>query len=721
MSRLESFLSKNSSEVWENSWVRFPRKNLGDCARQVFDRDLLADKQNPAAGKRGDVERFAVSETMGGEEQIRVPISYLVKLALADLIGSQDRLPAPMMATGRRLLDHYLSDNTSPETFSFNVVALSAENGMGEALARETAQRFLFTHLLTCYANLRFGLRESGQQARIYFAPHPPIRQKELNEMIPDAFYRELFMSPCLSGWDRGEAKHRYMHLCHQVLSRSKLNAVAKLREAGIITNNLVVMPNMSNISLANNGTHISLGSRQLTRRMNNGDPAFGPLEEKYLGDLAIKIQEHFLPLFSGTFSGAPYRLGFNDFHPEKALGFLPHQLDYTHLRMLWRRWKKKSRLSVLGHALTPFGPEWLDQGLSRMLGLAGDLVPDFRLIDYPVAFLSTAQSPALSGQPGNQDQLKRDLDDMGVFDRQMSLYQFFKLREHGVMGFTGFEGRHYSLFESLNDDLGGAAGLQSLTTALAFKYMATGQLSHAHIPDDPVIESERRQIFFGLAVGIPTFYVQRNTGNRFLLKILRRTRNIRASNRYPGYWRVRNRDYCLALLDLLAEDGADLIEAAGLENLMADLKLRLTRPEEYSTSGKLTRGILNQLGARSPLKVKAEEFNRAAELYYRNDLSKQHLCEALSFLEQEANRLAPGPLGSALARSPLGKLPENKNSFFALARQELLTGTESADTVLSVLNLMLLNFSLQTDAAKQKPVETTSHHASHSSIHRAG
>jgi hypothetical protein len=44
-------------------------------------------------------------------------------------------------------------------------------------------------------------------------------------------------MGPCLSGWDMGEAQHAYMQLCHQVLSRSQLKTVAKLREAGIIVN----------------------------------------------------------------------------------------------------------------------------------------------------------------------------------------------------------------------------------------------------------------------------------------------------------------------------------------------------------------------------------------------------------------------------------------------------------------------------------------------------
>jgi hypothetical protein len=126
---------------------------------------------------------------------------------------------------------------------------------------------------------------------------------------------------------------NRYMHLCHTVLSRSQLNAVIKLREAGIIVNNLVVLPSTSNISLANNGTHISLGSRLLTRLMQDPHSGYGPLEEKHYGDLAIKIVEHFLPLFVGTYSAAPYRIDFMDFHPERVLGFLPHELDFTHLR----------------------------------------------------------------------------------------------------------------------------------------------------------------------------------------------------------------------------------------------------------------------------------------------------------------------------------------------------------------------------------------------------
>ena len=460
---------------------------------------------------------------------LRLPISYLIKLALANLIGSQPMLPPIIKQTGIRLMDHYLNDNTSPETFSFNVVSLNPRSGMGKAIARETGIRFLMTQLLVMYANQAFALREQGQTAMTYFAPNPPVRQKELNEHLSDSFYRELFMSPCLSGWDKGEEKHRYMRLCHQVLSRSQLNAVAKLRDSGIILNNLVVLPNLSNISLANNGTHISLGSKRLTRAMADSGSGFNAHHEKNLADLAIKITEHFLPLFVGSYTAAPYRLAFTDFHPEKALGFLPHELDYTHLRMIWRRWRKKADLSILGRSLTPFGPEKLDRMVSTLFRLKGDFVPDYRLVDYLACLLSTDRGPALDGVVGNCDRLRKDLADMGVFDEQMSVYLLYKMREFGKMGFSGFEGRHYSLFENFEEDMGRAADLQTLVTSLAYKYMALG-IDHRYIPDTPSLESERRQVFFGTAIGIPTFFVRKDTTNLFLQKILRKTRSVRSS-----------------------------------------------------------------------------------------------------------------------------------------------------------------------------------------------
>ena len=638
IAEIDRYLNNNRDAVWENSWVRFPARLLSRIARETFEADLLADKQSPHKGKRTDANQFSVEHR--GETMVRVPISYLIKLSIAELVGSQPGLPKMIANTGLGLMPRFLSDNTSPETLSLYVVPLRASGGLGKALARETAKRFLLSQLLINFANNKLELAATGQKALIYFSPHPPVRQQQLNDCISDTFYRELFMSPCLSGWDHGEEKHAYMHLCHQVLSRSQLNAVAKLQEAGIIANNLVVLPNLSSTSAANNGIHVSLGSRSLTDAMRNNPGVMTAAREKKNGDLVIKVMEHFLPLFVNTYSASPYRLDFTDFHPEKALGFLPHELDYTHLRMIWRRWKKKANLNVFGQSITPFGPKWLDHLISKIFFLKGDIVGDYRLVNYFVSLMSTERSHALDGTLGNCERLKRDLADMGTFDAKMSTYLLYKLREFAVMGFSGFEGRHYSLFEHLGDDMGQAVSMQVLVTALAFKYIAQGKLEHSHIPDDPSIESERRQIFFGTAIGVPTFFVRKNSSNLFLKKILEKTKKVRQSHRYPAFLRVHNIEYRKALVKTLLSDAADLIEMFGLRSTIGDLQRRLENPDEYSALGKLTRGILSGASKRSVFSLTGEQFNQQAETYYRDTLRKNHQKEALGFLREDFAKL---------------------------------------------------------------------------------
>jgi hypothetical protein len=590
---------------------------------------------------------------------------------------------------GQEAMGSFLNDNTSPEISSFHPVRLAQDAGSGRAVAAEAARRFLLVQALLGYADRKFSLRGHGQRVLAYFSPHPPVRQKRLNDIISDSYYRELFMNPCLSGWDRGQEKYHYMNLCHQVLSRSQINAVTKLRDAGIITNNLVVLPNLSNISLANNGTHISIGSLRLSELLKDDRSGFTPRDEKYLGDLAIKIVEHFLPLFVGTYSAAPYRLAFGDFHPEKALGFLPHQLDYTHLRMLWRRWRKKAEIDFLGRTLTPFGPRWLDDILSAALCLRGDHVQDYRLIDYFVSLLSTDESPALDGSMGNGARLKNDLAHMGVFHEGMSVYLLYKLREFEVMGFSGFEGRYYSVFPSLLHDMGNAAGLQTLLSALAYRYILQGEVTHAHIPDDPSLESERRQVFFGAAIGIPTFFVKKDTTNLFLRRILARTERTRASRRYAGYMRVYNSEYCRALVRILREDAADLIEVMGLGDVVGDLENRIENPGMCSAAAQMTTGILQGTGSLSPMHLGAGDFNRAAESYYRDTLRRQHIQEGLDVVERECGGVDCGDDVRHALRAIMGDL--GVEGFLASVRQGFVRDDLTEDDFRRLIRLILL------------------------------
>ncbi len=684
---LAGYLDHNHENIWENSWVRIEQRHLGRMARELLATDFLADKRDANGPCRRDLNRFHCNHN--GTNHLRIPISYLLKLSLSQALDESPELPAPLLHTCRRLLAHFQSDNTSPELLSFTVPT-SRSGRIGELAARETARTFLFSQLLTQFANTRFGLLASGQRCLVYNAPHAPCRQKKLNELVPDSFYRHLFMSPCLSGWDRGEEKHEYMMLCHKTLSRSQLNAISKLKDAGIITNNLVILPNTSNTCLANNGTHVSLGSNLLTRLA--ADPASGltAAAEKHFGDLVIKIVEHFLPLFVTTYTAAPYRLDFADFHPEKVLGFLPHELDYTHLRMIWRRWKKKADISFMGRALTPFGPRGLDRLLAGALGLHGDLIPDFRLVDYLVTLLSTDTCPALDGRPGNQEQLVHELSEMGVFDSRMSIYLPYRLRQFSRMGYSGFEGRGYSLFPSLLGDMAEAVDLQNLITALAYRYVLRGTISHRDIPDNPSIESERRQIFFGSAIGIPTFYVRVDSGNRFLHTLLERVRNQRHSRRYKQYIRVPTIEFQLALVDLLERDAADLIEELDLKQTIDSLRRRLL-DTCHRASDRLIQATRAQLhDRRSPKKIASETFNAAAERYYRTDLRKLHLREGLVVLEEDCRRLErlDAPLLRSLMQGnqPTGSVAD----YVGKIGREVVEETVSADDLRRLITLVV-------------------------------
>ncbi len=722
VAELEDYLNGNSEDVWENSWFRFPIKTLNPFARAILEADLLSNRRDLSSPPRTDVAKFIVSE--GGNEFLRIPISYLIKISLADVLGDQPDPTGLVQSTGMRIMEHLLSDNTSPETVSFHVVPLRPDTGLGRALARETAKRFLLTQLLVMYANVTFTWPDSPQKAMIYFSPHPPIRQKQLNECISDAFYRELFMSPCLSGWDDGEAKHRYMRLCHQVLSRSQLNAISKLRDAGIITRNLVVLPNVSNISLANNGTHVSLGSVKLTNHLADHASGYGAAHEKHIGDLIIKIVEHFLPLFVDVYSTAPYRLDFSDFHPERVLGFLPHELDYTNLRMIWRRWKKKAGLKIFGQPLTPFGLKPLDRAISFLFRLRGDFVPDFRLIDYLVSLMSTPKSPALDGRLGSESRLKRDLSELGIFDTNMSLYLLYRLREFGKSGFSGFEGRYYSLFHSLADDMSEAVNLQTLVTALAFKYVLQGAFTHGHIPDDPLIESERRQIFFGSAIGIPTFFVRSDTGNIFLRRIIERTWGVRYSRRYKGYLRIYNRQYRLALAKLIRSDAADLIELLGLKDTMDSLVRRLEEPQQHSAAGKITHGILDNLGIDSPLRADATEFNIAAERYYRSALRKKHIEEAITFLAEDFKSMdsASGALGPAAKEAARYLLQDRgAGEFLAGIRDDLIAETLPRNALITLIKLFVIAIHNDTIESERTLATTQRNDTDPTPIRRAG
>ena len=692
---IEAFLN-DSSEVWENSWIRFPERRLSTHALEIFRADLGLHPRRTFKPSRSDSHRYSFEQA--GERWIRVPISYALKLALADLVGTQPHMPERMRLEAERLLDHFSNDNTSPETTSFHVVNAGSGRSLGRQIARESARRFLFTTLLMSWANQRLGLADTGQRGMVYHGPHPPVRQTELSSCLSDSFYRELFMSPCLSGWDDGEAKAEYMHLCHQVLTRSQLSSVAKLREAGIIANNLIVLPNPSNVSLANNGIHVSMGSSALGQALQAADSITALTEEKRLGDLAIKIFEHFLPLFVGTYSAAPYRIDFAQFHPELLLAFLPHELDFTHLRLMWREWKEKAKLKILGRPATPYGPLWLDHAISTVFRLRGDLVPDYRLLNYPVAWLSTGHASALDGEPGNTSRLAAELDQLGIVDRRMSFYMPLRLRQLESVGYSGFEARYYSLFPSYDRDMAPATDLQQLLLAAAYRMALDGEIAHEDLPDDPTSESERRQPFFFSAAGLPAFYVHKRSRNELLRRILRHCKHTRASWRHPDYLRVSISDYRQALLGFLEETALGTVDDFQAGELLEDLRGRLEN-RHLRACERLTADIVNASNERSAMRMNAAEFNRATEKHYRDRLREAQLREALQHLREEVESARGTEDPELRSMMRCGVRVQDPVRFLDSVGEKLLREELSGGEVESLLNLLLV-FSAAEDGA---------------------
>lgn len=118
---LQDFLCNNESNVWENSWVRFSEHRLTPWSRKLLARDFVAGKSILHSRQRSDVQRFSCIDK--GEAKLRLPISYLLKLSLANIISTGESLSPVLFKTGKSLLDNFVSDNTSPLDHEYNLLA----------------------------------------------------------------------------------------------------------------------------------------------------------------------------------------------------------------------------------------------------------------------------------------------------------------------------------------------------------------------------------------------------------------------------------------------------------------------------------------------------------------------------------------------------------------------------------------------------------------------
>ena len=142
-------------------------------------------------------------------------------------------------------------------------------------------------------------------------------------------------------------------------------------------------------------------------------------------------------------------------------------------------------------------------------------------------------------------------------------------------------------------------------------------------------------------------------------------------------------------------EDAADLIEILQMSETMGDLERRLEDPDQYSTLGKLTRAILEKGNASSPMKMKANDFNRVAESFYRDDLRKSHFMEGFRFLGEDLRRIGKTADGKDNAmRSELKSLlkEQDGSSFIRNVRQDVVVENASTELLQKLSSRLIVS-----------------------------
>ncbi len=150
----------------------------------------------------------------------------------------------------------------------------------------------------------------------------------------------------------------------------------------------------------------------------------------------------------------------------------------------------------------------------------------------------------------------------------------------------------------------------------------------------------------------MPTVFLRADTKNKLLRRIITQVERQRPSRRYKDYLRVEVAAYQLACLELLRQECVPEGNE-GATDIFDSLEamLRGTKP---TAAAQLTGAILDKHGRGSdPMRVKAGDFNRAAETYYRTDLCRLHMNNGLETLIDDGRKL------DACADADIGALKE--------------------------------------------------------------
>ncbi len=93
-------------------------------------------------------------------------------------------------------------------------------------------------------------------------------------------------------------------------------------------------------------------------------------------------------------------------------------------------------------------------------------------------------------------------------------------------------------------------------------------------------------------------------------------------------------------LIRLLKDDAPELIEMGKLHDTIRDLADRIDEDGRDSVASRLTRRICQAAGVSSPMALTADEFNAAAEIFYRERLKREQMGQALDQWSEQVRQL---------------------------------------------------------------------------------
>jgi hypothetical protein len=131
-----------------------------------------------------------------------------------------------------------------------------------------------------------------------------------------------------------------------------------------------------------------------------------------------------------------------------------------------------------------------------------------------------------------------------------------------------------------------------------------------------------------------------------------------------------------------------------------------LLEPEKYGVAGRLTSAISDQLGAHSPRKVRARDFNLASERYYRTVLRRENIDEAFEALSNDFKEIRKSwwEIDEA-SRESLGICfpDEDPTGFLEKMREGVRNGHAAPADTAKVVKLLLIGIHVDSQRANER------------------